>query len=251
MSNDYDALAPVYDILEIGNFAEALTPMLVDYALRHEWMGRRIMSVGCGTGKGLSWLAQHGYLLTAVDQSEAMLTVAKENLKSSRGTIDWHQQNILKLEGIDNMDMVLALNVMGELNTLKELETAFQAIRRTLHNERLFIFDIYTIEGLVIRQQSGDQLLQDQDNLTVFATNHYDYERQIQARHYRIYHQQSDQQWQRVDAKRTLRSYPIQAVLALVKRAKFEVATVLTHDLQPYDPGKAHTERVIILAKST
>jgi SAM-dependent methyltransferase len=251
MSNEYTALAPIYDSLEMGNFAEALTPKLIDYALRHEWMGRRILSLGCGTGQGLPWLAHHGYLITAVDQSEAMLSIAKDTLKSSRGTVDWHQQDILSLQGIDGVDMALALNVLSEFSNLKELEAAFNAIRKTLREERLFIFDFYTIEGLVIRQQSGDQMLHDDDKLTVFSKNRYDYERQIQTRHFMIYHHENDDMWRRVDAHRVLRSYPIQAVVALVKRANFDISAVLTTDLQSYDPGKAHTERVIILAKST
>ncbi|MCA9885562.1 MAG: class I SAM-dependent methyltransferase [Anaerolineae bacterium] len=250
MATNYDILAPVYDILDFGNFADALTPRLVEYALRNDWMGRRIVSLGCGTGRGLQWIAQHGYLLTAVDQSEAMLEQAKNSISSGRGTVDWRQQNLLSLEGIGGMDMAIALNVLCEMDNLKQLEAAFQSIRQTLQEGRLFIFDLYTIEGLVIRYQTGDKLLHEADDLIVYSKNYYDFERQIQMREYHIYRRQEDDLWQRQTAERTMRAYPIQAVVALAKRANFDVATIVTPDLLTYDPGKPHIERVIMLAKA-
>ena len=250
MATNYDILASVYDILDFGNFAEALTPRLVDYALRNDWMGRRIVSLGCGTGRGLQWLAQHGYLLTGVDQSEAMLEQAKASISGGRGSVDWQQQDILSLEGINGMDMALALNVLCEMESLKQLEAAFHCIRKTLHEGRLLIFDLYTIEGLVIRYQTGDKLLHDTDDLTVFSKNHYDFERQIQVRDYYIYTRPENDLWQRQMASRTMRAYPVQAVVALAKRASFDINTIITPDLAPYHPGKPNTERVIMLAKA-
>ena len=83
MSDDYAALAPIYDPLGMATFAETLTPRLIDFAQSHDWTGRRAVDLGCGTGASVRWLANRGYNITGIDISPSMLNVAQESITGS------------------------------------------------------------------------------------------------------------------------------------------------------------------------
>ena len=73
MPADYATLAPLYDKLKMAQFAEVYTPQLINYAHQHDWLGRQIIEIGCGTGASVRWLGTHGYNITGVDVSAEML----------------------------------------------------------------------------------------------------------------------------------------------------------------------------------
>lgn len=45
---------------------------------------RRVLEIGCGTGKNTQWLAERAEHITAVDLSEGMLAVARDKVRSPR-----------------------------------------------------------------------------------------------------------------------------------------------------------------------
>jgi len=247
MPGDYQILAAIHDEIGLGEFAEQMTAHLIDYAQRNDWFGRQIIDLGCGSGQSLLWLAQHGYVVTGVDQSPQMLNLARQTLVKGNAHANLIERDIRDLDGIEGMDLALALDVLHEMNSLRDLETTFQTVHNLLQPNKLLIFDLHTIEGLVLRQQAHDGLTYDSDTLTIIAENNYDYDRQIQRRHYTIFRKQ-DALWQRYGARRILRAYPIQGVTALVKRCGFDVVHVLDANLQGYKPGNS-TTRVIIMAQ--
>lgn len=244
MSGDYHILANIHDALSMGVYARTLTPRLINYAQQNGWMGRRISDLGCGAGEGSRWLSQHGYVVTGVDRSADMLALAQAEPSS----VTWLQQDIRQLSNIGNMDMVLALDVLHELRSLRDLETIFQKVYTVLNGERLFIFDLYTIEGLVHRNTPQAMMEFDDDHLVVFSANQHDYERQVQTRMFHIFYRDTDDGWQRHSAHLALRSYPVQAVTALLQRSNFHIAHVLDENLNDYAP-EVSTSRVIIMAQ--
>jgi SAM-dependent methyltransferase len=245
MPIDYRILASIHTYIHLGDFAQHMTSRLVDFAQRDHWMGRQIVDLGCGTGESLKWLAQRGYIVTGVDISSEMLDIAR---KTTQGmSVRWVRSDIRNVPDVKEMDLALALDVMHEFSSLQEIQEVFQSANTLLKAGKLFIFDLYTIEGLVDRSSGEDTLTYDQDGVTIFAHNHFDYERQIQRRDYIIFRQQENG-WQRQDTHRTLRAYPIQGITALAQRCGFEVLHVLNQDLKPYNPGES-TRRIVCLAR--
>jgi len=246
MPGDYQILASIHKQIGIGGFARQMTGHLIDYAQRNNWMGRQIVDLGCGTGESLLWLTKHHYIVTGVDKSTEMLTIARNYLAENNANVSLTQGDLRNVSNISGQDMVLAINVLSELDNIRELERAFMHIHSMLRDERWLVFDMYTIEGLVTRNQAGYNLEHDDDALTIFAANRFDYEKSIQYRDYIIF-QKDNNGWQRVEAGRSLRAYPIQALTALVQRSGFNVQHVLNTDLNPHKPGNS-TPRVIIFA---
>lgn len=251
MSGDYKVLASVYDKLGMSQYEVDMIPPLVTFAQRHEWMGRQILSLGCGTALGLRWLAQHSYIVSGVDQSPEMLKIAQQHYATLKLNIRWLQQDIRKLSDVSQADLVLALNVLNELDSLNDLEAVFKGVHQALRDQRLFIFDVYTLEGLLERFKRGEQTLLDTPEMLVFCKNHFDYERQTHKQHYTIFRKANADLWQRQETTLSIKAYGIQAMVGLLKRCGFQVAHVLNADLTPYDPNKSGVYKVILFAQKS
>ncbi len=250
MPGDYATLAPIYDTVGMANYTSAVTPKLMDYAQRMDWLGRRIVSLGCGTGGSIEYLSQYPYTITGVDSSPEMLEVARRKMDIPGLSIKWLQLDMRDTGNqIMTADMVLALNVMNELNSLRDLETVFATAFRILESGKLFIFDMMTIQGLSAAGSSSEQVLHDDgQNVTVFSTKDYDYERQIQTINHIIFRQQNGY-WNRTEARQVLRTFPVQAVASLLQRNKFNIRTIMNNRLETYEPGVSRADRVIFFAE--
>lgn len=250
MVADYDVLSTVYNELGMSDFARQMAPRLLDFAQRNDWLGRQILDLGTGTGAGMQWLAQHGYIMTGIDQSNAMLTIARQYYNEDRFKVRLEEQDVRALQNIDSIDMAIAFDVLNELENLKDLEATFKSVYRVLKANKWFIFDMYTIEGLVERTRTGDKLVHEDENLTIFTNNTFDYERQTQNRRFIIYRRQpADDAWIRQEGQRILRAYPVQGLSGLLQRCGYSVEHILNTNLTPYRPGNVGTTRVIIIAQ--
>lgn len=247
MSDDYAALAPFYDSLGMSAFAETITPRLIDFAHGHDWIGRRVVDLGCGTGGSVHWLANHGYNITGIDQSPSMLRMAQQSITGSGISFQLYEGDIRALSNLHDIDLALALDVLNELNSLRDLEAFFGSVARVLAADKLLIFDLHTIEGLAGRD-SASGIVSDNDELGVFLTNHFDFDRQASTSSFLIYARDGSQ-WQRHRATRTMRGFPIQVVTALLQRAGFGIMALLNTRLETLDPAAIREPRVLVFAR--
>jgi SAM-dependent methyltransferase len=248
MPGDYALLAPVYNQIGMGDFASSIIPRVIEFAQRNDWAGRRIVELGFGTGATARWLGKLGPII-GVDESADMLRVAHDMIQQTGLNVRLLQQDIRNLNGIDPMDVALALNVMNELNNLSDLEAVFKSVRNILGGNKLFVFDMQTVEGLAQAAQTRDRMLYDHpEELTVFSRSEYDYERQIQTSEYTIFYA-GEGMWQRSQARIVLRAFPVQAVTALLQRSGYNVTHVLGANLEPYEVGNSRAPRVFFYAR--
>jgi len=247
MPANYKVLSEIYDELDMGQFGRESISRIVNYAQQNGWMGRTFLDLGCGTGASLEFFNQYSYISTAVDQSPEMLAIAKNIYPN----ITFHEQDIRQLDGLSQYDMVISLNVMNELDSLNDIKSAFAGIYKTVKEGRLFVFDMYTIEGLVQRYNRGDRLAYRDldDSAMVFSTNEFDYERQVHLRHYAIFKKAQGDLWNRSEANRILRGYPVQAIVALLQRTGFRLSSLLTENFERYIPNDTRAGRVIFVAQ--
>jgi SAM-dependent methyltransferase len=249
ISNPYATLAPIYDPIGMGKFAETLVPRLTQYVQQRDWVGRRVIDLGCGTGSATRWLANHGYATTAVDKSPEMLDAARRALPGSGLSLTWEARDIRTLdESIGVFDLAIAIDVFNELSNLNDLEQSFKVVLRLLEPGKLFIFDMHTIRGFVQLGQNALELVHDDNRLMAVAQHDYDYDRQICQTRFRLFQRDGDI-WRRSESVRTLRAYPIQAMASLLQRVGFDSITTLTVNFEPLPQGEHGEGRVLFYAR--
>lgn len=251
MAGDYAVLAPVYDEIGLAAFAKRMAPRLIHFVQsRMDWLGRRVLVLGCGTGEAMQALADYNFAFIAVENSPEMIQTAQHRVAEAGLNIKWMQQDIRQLEPTTgSADMALALDIINDLNSLRELEAVFKGVHQLLESGKLFIFDMYTLQGLTEFGSEGEHLVYNQaDTLTVFGINQYDYERQMHTQEFIIF-RQAEGCWQRAEASRILRTFPVQAVASLLQRSGFEITTVLDTHLNTLQPGVTQVPRVIFIAR--
>jgi hypothetical protein len=132
---------------------------------------------------------------------------------------------------------------------LRDLEAVFGSVQRILEPSKLFMFDMLTVQGLTEDGSNGNSIVYDDGKaLTVFGSNEYDYERQMHSQQVLIFKRSGDL-WHRVEAKRILRAFPVQAVASLLQRSGFIIKTLLHTSLETYEPGVSRAPRVIFVAE--
>jgi ubiquinone/menaquinone biosynthesis C-methylase UbiE len=82
----YDELAHVYDGLTAHHDHERWLALLLELAQAHGLAGRRLLDVGCGTGKSFMPLVRRGFDVTACDISPRMAARARRRARG-RGVV--------------------------------------------------------------------------------------------------------------------------------------------------------------------
>jgi len=247
MPANYQALSEIYDEIDMGQFGRETISRIINYAQQNGWMGRTFLDIGCGTGSSLEFFSQYSYNVTSIDQSTEMLALARAKYPNNT----FHEQDMRQIKDISPVDMAFSIGVINELDNINDIKSAFTCIYETIKEDKLFVFDMYTIEGLVERYNRGDRLVYRDvdDKAMVFSTNDFDYERQVHLRRYAIFKKAENNLWERSEANRILRAYPVQAIVALLQRTGFRLSSLLTDNFERYVPNDSRASRVIFIAQ--
>jgi len=243
---DYTKLAALYDTIGMADFGRTMLEDVLDYALANDWLGQRVIDFGCGTGAAAAWLSEDRFSVVGIDQSNEMLDVAR----SKPGNAEWVEADIRSVGNTHGQhDLVLAFDVLNEMDSLKDVGNLFQSAYASLADDMLFVFDVHTIEGLTTRGKESAQFIHDGNGVTVLAENTYDYERQSATRNHTVFVEGQDGSWIRQDTQRVLRGYPLQVIATLLQRAGFSDVSLLDLSLTPVRGDLRGYERVIAIAR--
>lgn len=249
MTGHYTELATIYDKIGMSQFTHQTIPLILDYAQRNDWLGRNIMEFGCGTGAAGAWLADNSYGVTGIDQSAAMLEIANSKANSQMGlSVTWHQGDIRQVnEQLGTTEMVIAIDVMNEMDGIKDIQAVLSNAFQALRSEKPLIFDMYTIEGLTKNGTSGQKLTYDDNHICVMSQNSYDYEKQRTTEHFITFQRQENDNWTRLDTQQIRRAYPIQAIVSLMQRVGFTNINIFDNMMRPIN-NTNNLERVFFMA---
>jgi SAM-dependent methyltransferase len=108
--------------------------------------GRKIADFGCGTGEISMRIAAGDYLVTAVDNSEDMLSIAAQKADQQKLPIQFLHQDIRYLQGISKLDAAVCFcDVINYIVEPGDLQKAFQSISDSLKQGGLFTFDVHSL----------------------------------------------------------------------------------------------------------
>jgi SAM-dependent methyltransferase len=140
----YESLAPFYDRYTQDFGHDPWLANVEAISLAHGLRGRRLLDVGCGTGKSFMPMIERGYEVTACDLSPAMVERARELAAGTGAEVVVADARDLPVLG--RFD--LATSIDDALNYLlsdEELGMAFEGIARNLRPGGVFAFDLNTL----------------------------------------------------------------------------------------------------------
>lgn len=136
----YEAMAPVYDDFTAHHEYDAWIADLLKLLERRGLQGKRLLDVGCGTGKSFLEMLPRGWEVTACDISPAMLDLAREKVGER---VKFALADMLDLPQFGEFDVVWALDdAINYLLSAEELERAVAGMRANLASTGLLLFDV-------------------------------------------------------------------------------------------------------------
>ncbi len=119
-------------------------------AMVPDWRGKRVLEIGCGTGRITEFLASRGAMVTATDIAEEMLAVARARL-GDRSDIETPEFRVMSVFNMDvdtsEYDYVVAVNVFGRLTNVSG---ALQCIGRHMPKKCRLIFTFPCLTSILM-----------------------------------------------------------------------------------------------------
>ena len=220
----YAVLAPVYDFLTADYAHGPWLSAVERVAQGHGLTGRRLLDVGCGTGKSFLPMLERGYEVTACDISPEMVAEARAK---ARGRAELHVADMRRLPVLGEFDLITCLDdAVNHLLDPGELADAFAGLRANLAAGGLLVFDVNTLAAY---RSVPDMVLEDEDHVVCWRGGLAELsEPGGQAEVViDVFTHEGDGVWRRTLSRQRHRHHPVEEIRRLAAEAGLEVAAVL------------------------
>jgi SAM-dependent methyltransferase len=220
----YAVLAPAYDLLTAEYAYEPWLDAIERLALEHGLRGRRLLDVGCGTGKSFLPMLDRGFEVTACDISPEMVELAR--LKAG-DRADVHVADMRRLPMLGRFDLVTCLDdAVNHLLSADEVADALEGLRANLAPGGLLIFDVNTLAAYRavpdVVVEDDECLLRWRGGLAELSEPGGEAEVIID-----VFAHQGDGLWRRSLSRQRHRHHPVDDLRELIEEAGLEVVAVL------------------------
>jgi len=138
----YDRLAPFYDEFTRHHDHDTWTRDLERLARTCGLTGRRLLDVGCGTGKSFLPFRARGWSVAGCDVSPAMVALAATKAPD----VPLSVSDMRRLPVLGEFDLVACIDDgVNYLTDTTDLDAAFAGMRRNLAPDGLVMFDVNTL----------------------------------------------------------------------------------------------------------
>ena len=248
----YTGFAEVYDTfmdnIPYEQWGEYLIQLLKKYGVNDGL----VVDMGCGTGKITEALAMAGYDMIGIDNSEDMLSIAREKLQEFSQE-DPRKGILYLLQDMREMELYgtvrAAVSICDSINYILEdedLKTVFQLVNNYLDQQGVFIFDLNT--EYKYREILGEQNISENRQDTSFIWENYYYpEEAINEYDLTIYVREEGDLFRRYEETHYQRAYSLERIKELLQQAGMEF--VAAYDAFTMEPSKENSERIYIVAR--
>ena len=210
----YDLFAWFYNQGWGSDYHQAAATVFENHVFPRLPAGARVLDVCCGTGDLSRVLAAHGYHVTGIDGSEAMLRFAREQTPGGEFLLADARSFSIEARFDAAFSTYDSLNHILEL---AELESAFSSVCRALAPGGLFVFDLNTEESFRTLWCGSYGSVEDTSAGITRAS--YDPIERIGRVDLTLFRLEGT--WQRSDVAVLERCYPVAEVAAALERAGF------------------------------
>lgn len=175
----YSDFAKVYDIFMDETPYQAWRDVLLDILRENKITDGIIAELGCGTGVMTELLADQGYDMIGIDNSEEMLGIAAEKRSAKNSSILYLNQDMRELELYGTARAMIS--ICDSVNYLTEPEDVvrmMKLVNNYLDPGGLFILDFNTVHKY--RDVIGDTTIaENREDCSFIWDNYYDEEERI------------------------------------------------------------------------
>lgn len=248
----YTSFAAVYDTFmdnvpydEWGGYLHGL---LVENGIE----GGLVLDLGCGTGTMTEYLANLGYDMIGVDNSEDMLDIAMEKKEKSGHDILYLCQDMREFELYGTVRSIISIcDSVNYITDQEELQQVFCLADNYLDPDGVFIFDFNT--EYKYRKVLGDcTIAESRDKCSFIWDNYYYEEEQINEYELSLFvkdeelSQNGQDIYQRYQETHFQRGYTLGEMKELLETAGMRF--LAAYDAFTKDAPKEESERIYIIA---
>lgn len=244
----YTDFARVYDTFmddtPYEEWCAFLTGVLKEFYIEKDL----VLELGCGTGTLTQLLADAGFDMIGVDNSEEMLGIAMEKKEAAgRGEeLLYLCQDMREFELYGTVKAVIS--VCDSLNYLLEedelLET-FRLVNNYLDPKGIFIFDFNTVYKY--EQVIGDTTIaENREECSFIWENYYHEEEQINEYELTIFVREEEELFRRFTETHYQRGYTLRQMKVLVEKAGMTFIRALDADTR--NEVRPESERIYVIA---
>lgn len=246
LTQPYSAIAPYYDIVMSDvNYDEWLW-YIHQLFKKFDHSPRRILDLACGTGTCSIPLSKQGYDVTGIDNSDAMLRIAREKSKAEHLPIEYTRQNMGSFSLPRKVDTIICL--FDSLNYIldeRRMLRAYKCAYEVLFPRGLFVFDMNTEYGLGKGWGRREFVKEDAEIVSIWR-NSFDPAKKIGRLELTLFVPEQNH-YLRIDEIHLERAYSLAKVTKLLKRGGFDEVHYYKH--LTFSRPDSTTKRVMILAK--
>ena len=217
----YEFLAGCYDQLTADVRYRAWADYLERHFARSAIPIRTVLDLACGTGSLTRILAERGYEMIGVDQSEEMLAQAAEKCRDVAGErpIFLHQ-SMEKLDLYGTVDAcVCCLDSVNYVTRPAALRRAFQRVHLFLMPGGLFLFDVNTPEKF--RKMDGQVFLDETEDAYCVWRAEFSEKRRICTYGMDIFRRREGDLWERGQEVHREYAYELGELASFLRQAGF------------------------------
>jgi len=147
----YSILAFIYDrVMKYNDYRGWYKYLLI---LIHEFDLKPIyiLELACGSGNFTKYLSKLPASLSALDNSENMLSIAKNKIKNkTQNQITWLKEDLTTYKILTSYDLIISFNDnFNYVNDLQTMRIIFENIFASLNENGSFIFDLSTERNII------------------------------------------------------------------------------------------------------
>ena len=243
----YTSFAYVYDTfmdnVPYEEWADYLEDRLKEYGVKDGL----VLELGCGTGSMTELLAEKGYDMIGVDNSEDMLEIAMEKRIESGHDILYLLQNMQEFELYGTVRAIVSVcDCVNYVTEKNELQEVFRLVNNYLDPEGLFLFDMNTIHKY--RDILGDTTIaENRDEGSFIWDNSYDPENGLNIYELAVFLPREDGLYEKAEEVHCQKAYSQEEIEELIREAGMELLEV--YDAYTGRPAADDSERLFFIAR--
>lgn len=239
----YSGFAKVYDLFMDNIPYEEWTDYVKELFAEEGVKDGILLDLGCGTGSVTELLAESGFDMIGIDNSEEMLEIAMEKREESGLDILYLLQDMREFELYGTVKGVVSIcDSMNYILDDEDLLDVFKLVHNYLDNEGIFIFDMntmYKYEQIL----ADNTFAEDREESSFIWENYYDEEEEINQYDLSLFVQEEDGRYRKYEETHLQRAYEQQCVEELIKESGLELLHVydaFTKDLPAEDSQRIY-----------